>query len=186
MDTAEEAVDYNTMDHSQVNRVFVDDLLVAPRSHASPADGNANTRDESSTWEPARRSFPSSSADVPVVGTSPRPIWPGRCSTSPPQNIVGEASASGSRCNCLDAKRLPFGDGQFDVVMSNSILHHIPDPARRAWPRWSASLRPADCCSSAICCDRTAGRTRSSGRLYAGDANAHQQSRCSASRCTPR
>ena len=29
MDTPQEALDYNTMDHSAVNRVFVDDLLAA-------------------------------------------------------------------------------------------------------------------------------------------------------------
>ena len=29
-----------------------------------------------------------------------------------------------------DAKALPFGDAAFDVVFSNTILHHIPDPAR--------------------------------------------------------
>jgi ubiquinone/menaquinone biosynthesis C-methylase UbiE len=28
----------------------------------------------------------------------------------------------------VDAKRLPFKDGLFDVVMSNSIVHHIPEP----------------------------------------------------------
>jgi ubiquinone/menaquinone biosynthesis C-methylase UbiE len=27
-----------------------------------------------------------------------------------------------------DAKRLPFADGMFPVVVSNSILHHIPEP----------------------------------------------------------
>jgi ubiquinone/menaquinone biosynthesis C-methylase UbiE len=28
----------------------------------------------------------------------------------------------------VDAKRLPFADAMFDVVMSNSIVHHIPEP----------------------------------------------------------
>ena len=28
----------------------------------------------------------------------------------------------------VDAKGLPFADGQFAVVMSNSIVHHIPEP----------------------------------------------------------
>ena len=32
MDTPEEAVDYDSMDHSEVNRVFVDDLLAALRT----------------------------------------------------------------------------------------------------------------------------------------------------------
>jgi ubiquinone/menaquinone biosynthesis C-methylase UbiE len=29
----------------------------------------------------------------------------------------------------VDAKSLPFAAGMFDVVMSNSIIHHIPEPA---------------------------------------------------------
>jgi ubiquinone/menaquinone biosynthesis C-methylase UbiE len=28
----------------------------------------------------------------------------------------------------VDAKRLPYRDEMFDTVMSNSILHHIPEP----------------------------------------------------------
>ena len=35
MDTAEEAADYDAMDHSEVNRVFVDDLLAAVSNQAS-------------------------------------------------------------------------------------------------------------------------------------------------------
>jgi ubiquinone/menaquinone biosynthesis C-methylase UbiE len=28
----------------------------------------------------------------------------------------------------VDAKKMPFADGMFDIVISNSILHHIPEP----------------------------------------------------------
>src|SRR4051812_18377213 len=42
MESAEEAADYDAMDHSQVNRVFVDDLLAAinrdPRSEIGSQD----------------------------------------------------------------------------------------------------------------------------------------------------
>ncbi len=37
-----------------------------------------------------------------------------------------------------DAKNLPFPDGRFEAVVSNTIVHHIPDPAP-PWPRWSGS-----------------------------------------------
>jgi len=30
----------------------------------------------------------------------------------------------------LDAERLPFGDGSFDLVLGHAVLHHIPDLPR--------------------------------------------------------
>ena len=36
MDSAQDAEDYDRMDHSQVNRVFVDDLLVAIQASSPP------------------------------------------------------------------------------------------------------------------------------------------------------
>jgi ubiquinone/menaquinone biosynthesis C-methylase UbiE len=49
-----------------------------------------------------------------------------------------ERSRLRSRVSYLigDAKRLPFADGAFDAVFSNTILHHLPEPAdllREAW-----------------------------------------------------
>ena len=42
MDSPLEAVDYNTMDHSQVNRVFVDDLLSAVPCHKPHRTGSVH------------------------------------------------------------------------------------------------------------------------------------------------
>jgi ubiquinone/menaquinone biosynthesis C-methylase UbiE len=33
------------------------------------------------------------------------------------------------------AQRLPFGDGQFDIVMGTLMLHHLPKPVRSAFAR---------------------------------------------------
>ena len=33
------------------------------------------------------------------------------------------------------AQRLPFGDGQFDIVMGTLMLHHLPKPVRLAFAR---------------------------------------------------
>jgi ubiquinone/menaquinone biosynthesis C-methylase UbiE len=76
----------------------------------------------------------------------------------------------------VDAKRMPFADGEFRAVMSNSIVHHIPDPrnvfaeiARVAGAGGATIfvrdlLRPAD-----------AQTLRHLVKTYAGEANEHQQ-----------
>jgi ubiquinone/menaquinone biosynthesis C-methylase UbiE len=125
MDTETEAIDYNTMDHSQVNRVFVDDLLSAlgPGAIATGRD-------------------PVRILDV-GTGTALIPIElcrrPGRWHVTAAdlaqsmlevaaENIAAAGLGDSISLEHLDAKRLPFENGRFDVVMTNSILHHIPDP----------------------------------------------------------
>lgn len=123
MDTVEEATGYNSMDHSEVNRLFVDHLLAEARE----------------VWE--------SSGGVLVldVGTGTALIPIELCSRDPLCRVTAiDLSAEMlkvGRENCgsagvgdrvtlqhVDAKGLPFADDCFDVVMSNSIVHHIPDP----------------------------------------------------------
>src|SRR5205807_9086181 len=75
----------------------------------------------------------------------------------------------------IDAKRLPYPTGSFRALISNSIVHHIPEPAkviaemvRVLEPGGTLLvrdlLRPSD--------DDALQRLV---RMYAGDANAHQQ-----------
>lgn len=172
MDSPLEAVDYNTMDHSQVNRVFVDDLLAA-------LGGS----------RPAQAHGPLRILDV-GTGTALIPIElcrrPGRWHVTgadlaqtmldvAAQNVAAAGLAGSITLEHLDAKRLPYRDGRFDVVMTNSILHHIPAPREclAEMVRVVAAggllfardlLRPA----SAAELDRLVA-------LYAGDANAHQR-----------
>jgi ubiquinone/menaquinone biosynthesis C-methylase UbiE len=75
----------------------------------------------------------------------------------------------------VDAKGLPFADGRFTAVMSNSIVHHIPDPSRVIGEAWRVTapggllffrdlLRPED--------DATVRRLVDT---YAAGANDHQR-----------
>ena len=176
MDSREEAIDYNAMDHSQVNRVFVDDFLAACRQHLGIQTS-------------ARSDAPLRILDV-GTGTALIPVE--LCSREFPCSItaidlaaemlaVARDNVSAARCanrivlECVDAKQLPYPDGSFDALISNSIVHHIPQPgvvlgemARVLRPGGLLFvrdlLRPADL--------ETVNRLV---ELYAGDANLHQQ-----------
>ncbi|HJO26266.1 MAG: SAM-dependent methyltransferase [Planctomycetes bacterium] len=117
MDTAEEASAYDEMDHSEANRAFLERLLEIGAGGA--------TLD---------------------IGSGPGHLPLLLCAACPTATVMGidlsqhmltaaeahrRASPYGDRIEYRlgDAKGLPFSAGQFDSVYSNTILHHIPDPA---------------------------------------------------------
>lgn len=117
MASPEEARDYDAMDHAEVNRVFVADFLAV-------WDGGGPVLD---------------------VGTGPAQLPVELCRRSPAARVTGvdlsEPMLDVARSNIrqagledrldvrrADAKRLPFADGSFGAVISNSIVHHIPEP----------------------------------------------------------
>jgi len=120
MDTPEEAGDYDAMDHSEVNARFVADLLAAH----GPCRGGS----------------------LLDVGTGPARIPIALCEADAAARVlaldlaeamlvlarrnVAEAGLAG-RITCVrgDGKALSWPDGQFEAVFSNTIVHHIPDPA---------------------------------------------------------
>lgn len=123
MDTEDEAVDYNSMDHSEVNRIFVDDLLAAGFKAGDVLDVGTGTA--LIPIELAQRL--EESADVveyrimaidAAVNMLDLAVY----------NI--EAAGLTERITLAneDSKNLAFENEMFDAVISNSIIHHIPEP----------------------------------------------------------
>ena len=176
MDTAAEAADYDAMDHAEVNRLFVDDFLRAA----------AGTNLEQKLRDPD---------DLPLVldvgtGTALIPIE--LCQRGvhchiaaidlsremlklADRNVATAGLESRILPEYVDAKQLPWRDGTFDAVISNSIIHHIPEP-RSAFAEMLRVLK-----SGGLLFVRDLLRPDDAETLerlvqtYAGNENAHQQ-----------
>jgi len=119
MDNPEEAREYDAMDFSAVNARFVADFLAA---HG-----------------------PGRGGEVLDVGTGPARVPVALCRADRNLRVLGVDLAGPmlelARRNVHeaeltdrirfargDAKGLPFPDGRFEAVVSNTIVHHIADP----------------------------------------------------------
>lgn len=117
MDTPEEARDYDEMDHRQVNQQFVDDLLAAGEIKGDILDLGTGT-----ALIPIELCKRAADCRVMAVDAATSMLDLAR------YNV--EIAGLGLRIQLahVDAKQMPFADGMFHVVMSNSIIHHIPQP----------------------------------------------------------
>ncbi|BAZ09333.1 UbiE/COQ5 methyltransferase [Calothrix sp. NIES-4071] len=116
MDTLQEAIEYDAMDFIDVNTAFAE--------HAINLGATGLVLDAG-------------------TGTARIPIL--MCQRRPNLEIIGidlaqnmleigkrNIEAAGLQkqiyLELVDSKRLPYQDGQFDMVISNSLVHHLPDP----------------------------------------------------------
>ncbi len=118
MDSAEEARDYDRMDHSAVNRVFADDFFASGFEGGEVLDlgtGTAQIPVEICRRNPDCRIMATDAA-VHMLDLAR-------------YNVEGAGLRERIQLAKADAKRLAFRDGMFDAVISNSIVHHIPGPS---------------------------------------------------------
>jgi ubiquinone/menaquinone biosynthesis C-methylase UbiE len=117
MDSREEACQYDAMDHSDVNHRFVEDLLATGAVRDEVLDlGTGTAR---IPIELCRRHGHVKTRAVDLA-ESMLDVARG--------NIARAGLAQRIDVDCVDAKNLPFADGRFACVMSNSIVHHIARP----------------------------------------------------------
>ena len=124
METQQEAMDYDDMDHSAVNQLFVDDLItflgVTPNHEAEMIDildlgtGTARIPIILADRIPQCRIM-AADASIPMLDIARINV-----------DIGGVTERV--QLMLLDAKQLEWEDGFFTGVMSNSIVHHIPEP----------------------------------------------------------
>ena len=164
MDTPDEASGYDSMDHGEVNRAFVADLLAA-----GPGPGEMLDLGTGTALIPIELCRQDPTARVLAVDVAEHMLELAR------RNVEQAGLSDRIRLQRVDAKRLPLADGTFATVISNSIVHHVPEPSdvlSEAW-RVAASgallfvrdlMRPDD--------DQTVRRLVGT---YAADATDHQR-----------
>lgn len=164
MDSQAEACDYDSMDHSEVNRKFVADFLRQSPDLADVLDVGAGTAQiPIELWTQA--------PDVRVLAID-LASWMLKVAQ---QNVDRAGCRGHVQLELVDAKAMPYPDGRFSAVISNSIVHHIPKPAaviaemvRVAQPGAVIYvrdlLRPAD----EVMLNQLVSQ-------YAGECNEHQQ-----------
>ncbi len=168
MDTLADALDYDSMDHTEVNRRFVDDLFTACAVSGETLGEmlDLGTGTAQIPIEICRRDH---EVRIVAVDLSISMLDVAR------NNLEIARATSQVMLDRVDAKRLPYADGRFAAVISNSIIHHIPRPqavlaeavrvtAERGLLFFRDLLRPSDD-------DEVANLVAT----YAGEANPHQR-----------
>jgi ubiquinone/menaquinone biosynthesis C-methylase UbiE len=134
MDTPEEARDYDAMDHASVNARFCDDLLW----FANRGGRSALARDAARVID-----FGTGTAQIPIALCS-RAAGFSVVAIDLAENMLALARTNVARAGLddrirlvkVDAKGTSFEDGAFGACISNSIIHHIPEPAQGFAEMW--------------------------------------------------
>lgn len=169
MDTREEAVDYDSMDHSDVNRLFVDDLLAAARTPEPKQTLRILDIGTGTALIPIELCRRPINCDVWAIDLAVEMLLLAE------QNVREAAMDGQILLEQEDAKAMEYPDADFDWVISNSIVHHIPEPDSTL-KEMLRVLRPGG-----VLFVRDLLRPESNEEVetivetYASDENAHQQ-----------
>ncbi len=117
MDTWEESVAYDAMDFTAVNEAFAERAIALAPESALVLDAGTGT------------------ARIPILLCQQRPQWQViGIDRSKTMLEIGAANVKQAGLQAQitladeDAKQLPYPDSYFDAVVSNSLVHHLPEP----------------------------------------------------------
>ena len=120
MDSPQDAADYDAMDHSAVNRLFVDDFLAIWR--AKRLEGEILDLGTGTAQIPIELLRHRRDLSVTAVDLAASMLDLAR------RNVAAAGFSQQIRLERADAKGLAFPRRHFAAVISNSIVHHIPEP----------------------------------------------------------
>ncbi len=117
MDTWQEATAYDGMDFTAVNTAFAQDAIALDPDAIKILDAGTGT------------------ARIPILMCQRRPQYLiTAVDLAQSMLIVGQRNVEEAglrqriRLERVDTKRMPYPDLEFDMVVSNSLVHHLPDP----------------------------------------------------------
>lgn len=118
MDSLEESLAYDKMDFTEVNQAFVNEAI-------AQCDLDVALVLDIGTG-PGR---------IPVMMAQSRPQWriiaidmAETMLAIAKQHVFKAGLTAQISLELADAKNLPYPDGYFDLVISNSLVHHLPEP----------------------------------------------------------
>ena len=120
MDTPEEVRDYDAMDHATVNARFVAEFLDA---HGPCRGGELLDVGTGPARIPIALCRADRSARVLGIDLAEAMLERAR------SNVAEAGLSARIRCVRADAQGLFYPNGHFEAVLSNSIIHHLADPA---------------------------------------------------------
>lgn len=117
MDSWEEAVAYDAMDFTEVNAAFAQKAIALAPKVAKVLDLGTGT------------------ARIPLILSQQRPQWQ-IIAIDLAENMLKIGAEHIKKAGLqkqiilelVDAKKLPYPNEHFDLVISNSLFHHLPDP----------------------------------------------------------
>lgn len=164
MDSAEEAIDYDSMDHREVNRVFVEDFLAIWKRTVPVLDVGTGTAQI--PIELCQQAGPTA---IVAIDLAAHMLHVGR------ENVQQAGFQESIQLQLCDAKSMPFDDHSFGAVISNSIIHHIPDPAQVIKEMARVLIPGGTLLVRDLLRPESNEEVERLVHLYAGDCNDHQQ-----------
>lgn len=117
MDTMEDALEYDAMDFTEVNTSFAERAV-----ELLPPEGIVLDLGTGTARIPILILERNPKLKIIAVDLSENMLKVGKF------NVEKNNLSSNIKLEIVDAKKLPYPDNYFDAVISNSLMHHIPDP----------------------------------------------------------